>query len=177
MKSQLKDIILPLLLTLLLLAIFEIFTTTFLPLLGLHRYTIPFSILFVLYLGFKLETPYLPVMVLIVQYVHHIFSIEGWETGTVSGILVCLLISYLRDLIHFNSIAMTVFVTQVFQTIWFLIVSALIYLRMGSFEYIIDKFWRFIPESIMISILAPIIFALLDRLWRSSDEGRLGESL
>lgn len=177
MKSQLKDIVFPLVLTVLVLAFLEVLTTTFLPMLGLHRYTIPFSILFVLYLGFKLETPYLPVMIFIVQYVHHIFSIEGWETGTVSGILVCLLISYLRDLIHFNSIAMTVFVTQIFQTIWFFIVSILIYLRMGSMDYIIDKFWRFLPESIMISILAPLVFAFLDRLWRSSDDGRLGENL
>lgn len=177
MKSQFKDILFPLLLTLVMLSVLEILTTTFLPMMGLHRYTIPFSILFVLYLGFKLETPYLPILILVVQYVHHLFSIEGWEAGTVSGIMVCLLISYLRDLIHFNSIAMTVFVTQFFQSIWFVIVSLLIYLRTGSLDYIIDKFWRFIPESIMISILAPLVFALLDRLWRSSDDGRLGENL
>lgn len=177
MKTQLKDLVIPLFLTLCLLLVLEIFATTVLPILGLQRYVIPFNILIVLFMGFKLQTPYLALLILIVQYFHHFFTVEGWEMGTVAGVLICLLISYLRDLIHFSSAAMTVFVTQIFQCVWFVIVSFLIYSKMGSMDFILDKFWRFIPESLIISLFAPFFFSVLEKFWRGSEEASLGEGL
>jgi uncharacterized membrane protein YvlD (DUF360 family) len=176
-KVQLKDLAVPLLLTLALLFVLEIFATTVLPIIGLHRYVIPFNILIVLYMGFKLQTPYLAILIFIVQYFHHFFTVEGWEMGTVAGVVICLLISYLRDVIHFSSAAMTVFVTQVFQCVWFFIVSLLLYSKLGDMSFILDKFWRFIPESIIISLMAPFFFSILDKFWTGSDEASLGEGL
>lgn len=177
MKTQLKDIVVPLLLTLALLFILEILSTTVLPIFGLQRYVIPFNILIVLFMGFKLQTPYLAVLILIVQYFHHFFTVEGWEMGTVAGVVICLLISYLRDVIHFSSAAMTVLVTQIFQCVWFLIVSILLYSRMGDMTFVIDKFWRFIPESIIVSLLAPFFFSILEKFWSGGEEASLGEGL
>ena len=169
MRVQLKSIILPLLIILAMLIVLEVMTTVLLPIIGPMKYRIPFNILIILYFGFKLETPYLPVMVLIVQYVHSFFSVEGWAAGTIAGVVICMAISYLRDMIHFYSALMTILVTQIFQTVWFLIVSFLIYIRTNNMDYIIDKFWRFIPESIVISLVAPFFFAIFDKICKFPD--------
>jgi len=173
-KGQIKDLIIPLFITLLILVVLEIISTALLPAFGIQKYIIPFNILIVLYLGFKLETPYLAILILIVQYFHSFFSIEGWELGTIAGIFICIVISYLRDLIHFSSAAITITVTQVFQVVWFLIVSSLFYLKTGNMGILVEKMWRFIPESIAISLLAPFFFAIFDRIWGVNSEGMLG---
>jgi len=174
-KAQLKDIIVPLIITLLILIVLEIISTALLPALGVQKYIIPFNILIVLYLGFKLETPYLSVIILIVQYFHSFFSIEGWELGTIAGVFICIVISYLRDVLHFSSAIITIAVTQIFQLVWFFTVSFLFYLKTNSFSLIVEKMWRFIPESIVISLLAPFFFAILDRIWSTGGEGMLGD--
>lgn len=167
MRSSLKEIVPAMVITILMLILLEIFSTVALPIFGIQNYKLPFNIILVLYLGFKLESPYLPILILLMGHIHSIFSIEGWATATLAGVLVCALISYLRDLIHFKTAALTILVTQIFQTIWNVIVSGLIMLQGGKWDYILDKFWRFIPESIVMSLASPLIFMVLDKIWQS----------
>lgn len=174
MNSQMKDTIFPLLFTLIILVILEIFSTSLLPLFGTCEVPHSFNILVVLFLGFKVESPYIAILILVTQYFHSFFSIEGWEMGTIAGIVICVTISYLKDLIHFTSSAITILVTQIFQLVWFSIVAGLTFMKLGEFTYVIDKFWRFIPESLIISFLAPFFFAIFDRIWRVESEGMLG---
>ena len=175
MNNQLKDLITPLIITLLILTFLEIISTVLLPVFGLKNYILPFNILIILFLGFKVRTPFLSFIILIVQYFHSFFTIEGWEPGTIVGIFVCILIAYLKELIHFSSSIATMLVTQIFQTSWFLLSSGLIYIRTGNMEYLITKFWRFLPESILISILSPFLFSLFEKIWKISNRGLLGE--
>lgn len=177
MKTDFRSVILPLILTLFLLCVLEIFSTAFLPVIGLRKYIIPFNILIILYLGFKLESPYIALLILVIEYFHSFFSIEGWEFGTIAGVLICVVTSYLRDILHFSSAGMTMLVTQIFQGLWFVIVSGLMYLRFDNTEYIVSKFWRFVPESLLISLLAPFFFAILDRIWNTSEGGMLGDEV
>ena len=149
MKLKLLDTLFPIGLTLLVLLALEIVATTVLPMFGVSQYRLPFNILIVLYIGFKLETPAMAVMILVVQYFHSFFTIEGWGMGTFAGVLICIIISYLRDLMHLTSATLTILLTMLFQMVWFVILSLLIYLRWGDWNYILEKFWRFIPESIM----------------------------
>lgn len=172
-RFQLKDILPALVMTLAMLVALEILSTTLLPMMGLLRYRIPFNILIVLYLGFKLETPYLPLLILVVQYFHSFFSIEGWAIGTIAGVIICFIISYLREVIHFSTAAVTLFITQIFQIVWFIISASLIYIRTSNGNYLIDKFWRFIPESLLISLIAPFFFKILDRIWQKRESGVL----
>lgn len=178
MKGNFAHLIKPLGVTLLILVVLEILSTAFLPMMGLTKYRIPFNVLIVLYMGFKLETPFVSIMILILQYTNSFFSIEGWEMGTVAGVVICIVISYLKDLLHLTSSIITIVVTQIFQTLWFLIVSSLVYLKTDDFSYIAQKFWRFLPESIVISLLAPFLFSILDAIWKTeSDSGGLGSSV
>lgn len=167
MKFGPKEFILKIFFTLVIIFILEIVNTSLLSHMGRGGFNIPFNVLIILYFGFKIETQFLAVLILIFQYFHSLFTIEGWEMGTISGIVVCTIISYLKDLLHFTSTFFTIIVVQLFQVLWFVIVSALIYIKMGDFNYIINKFWRFLPEGIIASIIAPFLFFLLDKIWNS----------
>ncbi|MDC1175727.1 hypothetical protein OAT67_10030 [Bacteriovoracaceae bacterium] len=175
MKPEIKGNATSFFVTLLILFVLEIISTALLPLLGVESIRIPFNILIILFLGFKVNSPALALMILGTQYFHSFFSIEGWEMGTVAGILICILIGYLKDLLHFSSAGFTIIVTQIFQTVWFIIISGLFYLKFGSFDYVIEKFWRFLPESIIISILSPFFFSVLDKIWNVGEGGMLGD--
>lgn len=177
MRIRSREIVPRLFITVLILIVLEVISSAFLPLFGVNKYMIPFNVLIVLFLGFKLENPYLAVMILVVQYFHSMFTIEGWEMGTIAGVIICIVISYLRDVLHFTSSIVTITVTQLFQVLWFIVISSLLYLKLGSFEYVVEKFWRFLPESIILSLMAPFFFSILDKVWGVRDEGLMGESI
>ena len=153
----------------------EIISTTFFPAIGLKNFRPSFNILIILYIGFRLESPFVAFLILVVQYTHSFFSIEGWALGTVSGVIVCMIISYLRELIHFSTKLLTIVVVQIFQMAWFIITSILLYFRTSEWDYILEKLIRFIPESILISIIAPYCFLLLDRVWSGRGGAVLGD--
>ncbi|MAE58986.1 MAG: hypothetical protein CME69_08905 [Halobacteriovorax sp.] len=175
MRVNSIEILPSLFITILILFVLEVISVSILPIFGLVNYMIPFNVLIILFLGFKIESPYLALMIVAVQYSHAIFTIEGWEMGTIAGVIICVIISYLRDLLHFSSSILTIITTQVFQFFWFIITSSLLYLKLSDFDYIIQKFWRFLPESIVLSLMAPLFFSLFDKVWRVRDEGLMGE--
>lgn len=177
MRGNWIQLMKPLGITILILVVLEIISTALLPMIGLTKYRVPFNVLIILYMGFKLETPYTSLLILVLQYTHSFFTIEGWEMGTIAGVMICIVISYLKDLLHLSSSIITIFVTQMFQFLWFAIVSALLYLKADNFSYIIEKFWRFLPESILISLMAPFLFGILDVIWRGENQRALGESV
>ncbi len=177
MNSQIKNLITPLMATAIILILLEILSTVVLPILGLKYYILPFNILIILFLGFKVQTPYLSLLILVIQYFHSFFTIEGWESGTIVGIFVCILIAYLKELIHFSSNIATMLVTQIFQVFWFVFNSGLIYIRSNDMDYLVVKFWRFLPESLLISILSPFLFSIFEKIWNISDKGILGEEV
>ncbi|MBT3586869.1 MAG: hypothetical protein HN509_18300 [Halobacteriovoraceae bacterium] len=175
MKSQMKDILPSILITLVLLIFFEVISSAFIPIFGIKEYKLPFHLLIVLHLGLKLRTPYIAVLILVIQYFHSFFSVEGWEMGTIAGVIICVTISYLKDLIHLSSIGITILIVQLFQLQWLVIVSLLIYMKGGDAAYLTDKFWHFVPESIVISILAPFLFIVFDKIWSIGETDFIGE--
>lgn len=175
MRLEAKNLFLPLLISGFILILLEIMATTFLPVLGLANYGLSFHILLVLYLGFKLQSPYLAFMILYFQFLHSFFTIEGWEVGTIAGILTCVLISYLRDLVHLSSHVMTILVTFLFQIFWFLLASSIIFLKSGNYSLLVERFWRFLPEGFVLALISPFLFMFLDKIWKASSLGVLGE--
>jgi hypothetical protein len=176
MRIRTTDIFPRLFITVLILIVLEVLSTAFLPLFGVSKYMLSFNIIIVLFLGFKLENPYQALMIVVIQYFHALFTVEGWEVGTIAGVLICVTISYLRDVIHFTSYFVTFIVTELFMLLWFVITSSLLYLKLDSMVYIIEKFWRFLPESIVLAILAPFFFSLLDKVWGVHERGLIGDN-
>lgn len=169
MKYSPVDLILGILKTSLLLIILEIFSTAVLPAFGLVKIKLAFNVLIVLFLAFKLDTPFLAFLILALQFVHSVFSIEGWAIGTLVGILISLSVRYLRDLLQFSTKFSTIVVVQVFQLVWFVMISTLLSIKLGDFSNFFTLFWNFVPESIFLSLVSPFFFDLLDRVWKVND--------
>ncbi len=176
MRLRLQDIVVSLFLTLIILAVAEIFMTTVSQLVGLERFRLQLNILIILFVALKLETPFLAIIIFIVQYFHSLFSIEGWAMGTVAGVLISVIVSYARDIIQFSNAVATMLIVQISQMIWFVIIAILMYIRSGSSDLVVDKLWRFIPESIVLSLLAPVVFNVLELLWKKRNQNILGEA-
>lgn len=175
MNAQLRHIIIRMFVTLLILLVLETLASSLFPMLGMSEHRVTFNVLIVLYLTFKLRTPWLPVLIFLVQWFHSFFSVEGWEMGTIAGVVVAIVVSYLKDLLHFSSSLITIILTQVFQCLWVAIVIGLLALKGTENVYLLDKFWRFIPESLIISFLSPFFFSILDKIWASNERGMLGD--
>ena len=166
MKYSALDIFLGSLKTCLLLIFLEIFTTAVLPSIGLVNFKPAFSVLIVLFLAFKFEHPFLPYLIFITQYVHSIFSIEGWAIGTLTGVVISLSLRYLKDLLDFSTAISTIIVVQIFQLAWFVVISLMLSIKLGTFASFFVLLWQFVPESFLLSAISPFFFILLDRFWR-----------
>ncbi|MBF0313979.1 MAG: hypothetical protein HQK50_10495 [Oligoflexia bacterium] len=162
------------LVTMLLLLFFEMMATAIIPALGIVKYRPLFYMLIVIFLAFKLETPLLPLMILSIQWLHSAFTIEGWAIGTFAGILTSIAIGSLKDLMHFNSKFVTMVSVQLLLFFWFIVESVLLYVKVEEFRYIVERFKLFFPESIVLAIISPFIFSILDRLWKDPEEDKMG---
>ena len=151
--------------TILLLIFTEMITTTVFPVIGIENFKPAFNVLIVLFLAFKIETPLLPFLILIIQYVHSAFSIEGWGAGTFTGIIVSMSVRYVRDMLNFNSAIGTMIAVQVFQIIWFVFISVMLSMKQGDFSGFFSYIGSNIPESIFLSLISHHFFKLLDNFW------------
>ena len=175
MRIKIKYLIKSVLLTTLMLVVLEVVSTAFLPLLGVQNYRIPFNILLILYLGLKIETPYRSLIIFFYQYIHSLFTLEGWAVGTLAGMIVCWLMNYPKKLIDLSSNLAIIIVAQLFQACWFVITSGLFYLQNSETAYLLDRVFRFLPESIVISLFSPLCFILLDRIWEMGEKEFMGD--
>lgn len=165
MKYTGLDIVIGLAKTLLLLVIMEIMTTAIFPAVGLDNFKPAFSVLIVLFLAFKVDTPLLPFLILVIQYIHSAFSIEGWGAGTFTGIVVSISVRYVKDMLNFTSAIGTIVVVQVFQIIWFFSISLMLSMKQGDFSGFFSYIGSNIPESIFLSLISHHFFKLLDNFW------------
>jgi hypothetical protein len=161
--------------TLALLIGFEIVTSTILPALGWKEYRLTFNVLIILFMAIKMDSPIVPWLILGLQLIHSIFSIEGWALGTLAGVIVMLSANYLKEILQLSTAFMTMLTVQLFQFIWYLTVTLVICLKISDFEKFGLILWSFIPGSILLSLISPIIFWLLEMVWRvPSDSGPRG---
>ncbi len=166
MRYSLADIIIGFIKTFVLLVALEILTSAVFPAIGISGFKPAFNVLIVLYLAFKIEVPFLPFLILFFQYVHSTFSIEGWAAGTIVGVLMVVLVRYVKDMLNFSSAISTVIVVQIFQFIWFLVMAIILSLKLGDFNNFFFIFFKYIPESIFLSLISHHFFMILDRFWK-----------
>ncbi len=174
MRYSLHEVILSTLKTAMLLILVEVFTSAILPAIGINNFKPAFNVLIILYLAFKLEVPFLPFLILLFQYIHSVFSIEGWAAGTLAGILVSLSVKYVKDMLNFSTAASTIIVVQVFQIAWFVIMSLVLTIKLGDFSHFFTIFIKYLPESVFLSLVSYGFFKLLDRIWKPSKASSSG---
>jgi hypothetical protein len=175
MRMRFSQILISFAITLVLLIGFEIVTSTVLPALGWKEYRLTFNVLIILFMAIKMDSPIVPWLILGLQLIHSIFSIEGWALGTLAGVIVMLSANYLKEILQLSTAFMTMLTVQLFQFIWYLTVTLVICLKISDFEKFGLILWSFIPGSILLSLISPIIFWLLEMVWRvPSDSGPRG---
>lgn len=166
-----KKLPISMILSLALLLMINVISTTFFPASSFEQVRIPFNILLVLYLSFRLDVPYISLLILIIQFFHSSFTLEGWAHGTFTGVVLALVITIVRNSINFNTPIATILAVQIFQLLWFVLLSGLLYIKMGDSTFLLHRFYAFIPESLFLSILSPLFFKWLDRIWNFREIG------
>jgi hypothetical protein len=149
----------------------EIITATFLPAMGWHEYRLTFNVLIIIFIAIRLDSPLVPWMIMALQVVHSVFSVEGWALGTLAGLIVMISANYLKEVLHLTTAFMTMFTVQLFQMIWYFTVTIVICLKISNFDKFGIILWSFIPGSILLSIIAPFLFWLLEQVWKVPSEG------
>jgi hypothetical protein len=149
----------------------EIVTSTILPAFGWNEYRLTFNVLIILFLAIRLGSSSVPWLVLGLQMVHSIFSIEGWALGTFAGLIVIISANYLKELLHLTTAIMTMVTVQLFQMIWYVTVTLVICLKISNFDKFGMIIWSFIPGSILLSLISPILFWILEQIWRVPSDG------
>jgi hypothetical protein len=169
MKLKISEIFKALILTGILLVVLELFSSTILPIFGIKSIRLSFNILIILFLALRLNSSALPYCILTLQWVHSVFSIEGWAIGTIAGIIISLLVNALKDIIHMNTKASTMMVVQIFQIVWFILVSLMLGFKTNNFGIFSQFFSRFLLQSVILSILSPFLFILLAKIWKKGN--------
>lgn len=170
MRTGFNETILRLAVTLFILLILEIFSSAVMPAIGFKDYTLAFNVLIIIFLGFRFGGAMLPWFILILSIVHSGFSIEGWAAGTFAGVIVCVLIIYLKDIVQISSLISTIIAVEIFQLVWFFIIALIIAAKLGDFSLVLPRIWRILPETIGLSILAPAFFKVLGIIWRQRED-------
>lgn len=149
----------------------EIVTSTILPAIGWHEYRLTFNVLIILFIALRLDSPLVPWMIMGLQMVHSIFSVEGWALGTLAGLIVMVSANYLKELLHLTTAFMTMVTVQLFQLIWYITVTVIICLKISNFDKFGMIIWSFIPGSILLSLISPVLFWILEQIWRVPSDG------
>lgn len=175
MRMRFSEILIAFGLSCLLLLGLEVLTSSLLPALGWYEYRLTFNVLIILFLAIRLDSPMVPWMILGLQMVHSVFSIEGWALGTLAGLIVMFSANYLKELLQLTSAIMTMITVQLFQIIWFVTVTLIICLKISNFDKFGMILWSFIPGSILLSMISPLIFWVLEKIWKTpADSGHRG---
>lgn len=171
MRMRLSQLLISFAISIGLLMGLEIVTSTILPAIGWHEYRLTFNVLIILFLALRLDSPMVPWMIMGLQMIHSIFSVEGWALGTLAGLIVMVSANYLKELLHLTTAFMTMITVQLFQMIWYLTVTLIICLKISNFDKFGLIIWSFIPGSILLSLISPILFWILEQIWRVPSEG------
>lgn len=170
MKMRFSQMLVSFAITVALLIGLEVVTSTILPALGWHEYRLTFNVLIILFLAIRLDSGSVSWMIMGLQIVHSVFSVEGWALGTLAGLIVMLSANYLKEVLHLTTALMTMITVQLFQFIWYLTVTLVICLKISNFEKFGMIIWSFIPGSILLSLISPVLFWMLEQIWRVPSE-------
>lgn len=171
MKMRLSQLLASFAITLALLTILEVVTATVLPALGWYEYRLTFNVLIIIFLAIRLDSAIVPWMVMSLQVVHSLFSVEGWALGTFAGLIVMTSANYLKEVLHLTSALITMITVQLFQLIWYVTVTMIICLKISNFDKFGMIMWSFIPGSILLSMISPLLFWTMEKIWRVPSEG------
>ena len=158
MQHNSKTFFISLIVTTLILVFSDILVSTCFPLVGLENFRVSIVVLIILYLCFYFNNILIAPLIAYFYMVHGVFSLEHWSVGALSCLLVSILISFLRNLIHLNNFFVTFVFVQIFQILIFFLSRGMMYFKLGQGHFLSESSKFFVAESLIISVIGPIHF-------------------
>jgi hypothetical protein len=151
--------------TILLLLVFELISSAFVPALGFHHLRFSIDQLFIIYFSIRITSDYTPFYILVVQLIHSFFTVRGWEIGTIAGVLISLVINFSKDVVQINSKWSIMVVFFFGQSIWNILVGFFLLLKTGNGHFFQEIALKSLHEGLILSFFSPIFFSLMDKIW------------
>jgi len=156
--------------TVFILFLLDFLSATFLPTVSNYSFAISFNLIVITYLSLHLLPSYLPFIILIINLFHSVFSIEGWALGTFVGCLISYIILILREMMQFTSYLMISLLMLFVQMLWSFISGFTLSLKTQEWEWLIVYARHSIWQAVLLSLLAPLFFMLLNKIWSRKDD-------
>ncbi|MCB9094249.1 MAG: hypothetical protein H6621_04185 [Halobacteriovoraceae bacterium] len=173
MRYSTSELLSRALVTVLLLFVLEIISATVLTNMFSFRLRLSFAVLFCLFLSIYVQINFLPFLILIIQWVHSIFSFEGWALGSMIGIIFAVGLNYLKDIIHFGTYISQVIFIFISLSLWDIVRSLIIGIKLNSFEFLINHYLSDVVSNIILALASPYIFILLKVIWAENSQKAL----
>jgi len=168
MSSKLVFRILSLFLTLLIVFAANLFSSVSLPWLGVTTLKFHFHLLVILFFLFYIKDDYISLYILIIEIVNSLFTSQGWEIGTLSGIMLVAISYIFKDLIQLSNVISTALYSFFFLTLRYFIFGFIYYTKIHSLDFLWSGLWYNILENIFLSILSPFVFVILRFIWKEN---------
>ena len=169
-----KDIVTMLIKTLLFVFIVDFISSSLLPTFHQSYIFPPFHLLVIIYLSFYLPPNMLPLLILIIQGFHSLFTVEGWAIGTLNSCLISYGLVLLRDTIQFSSYFSTFFLVYAVQLLWSVFNGFLLSLKVDTWQPL-ELYLRFsITQGLILALVALPVFKLLQKIWGKENRESLG---
>jgi hypothetical protein len=155
--------------TLLIVVLLDFLSSSFFPTFQMTYLFPSFHLLILIYLSFFQPAHRLPILVLIIESVHSIFTVEGWALGTITSCIIVNILVLIRDTIQFSSFLATFLLVYAVQILWAVISGTLLAIKLENW-YIVESYFKFsLVQGIVLGLVALPFFKLLEKIWDKED--------
>lgn len=165
MKISNQTFWLYLLQSLLVMIIIEVVLSTFFPMLGLSSIRFSINIFLVLFLTLFIQSNLIPFSILIIHFIHSVFSTEGWAIGSLTAIIVAMVVFFTKDWINFKSRISLMLVFLAGNILWSLILGVIISLKLADTSLIMSYFLQGLGSGVVLALFSPILVKIFDKIW------------
>ncbi len=163
MRVTLNNINKSAILSLLLFLFLEVLSSSiFVSLSGL---SLDFSVLFCLYFCLKFEVEIAPYLILLIQWLHSLFSSLSWSLETMIGLFFIFIIKVFKETLQLEGGRNRILITFVFYILWYLVRYIIYFFKFSNLEYLKSQVSHDLLSCFIITIFSIVIFKLLDRIW------------
>ncbi len=152
--------------TVLLLLFFEIIGATVLPSLFSYEYRFFFLGVFCIYIALEIPSSLQPYMLLVLCWIHSIFSVEGWAINCLIALILMVILSVIKDLIQLGTYISRALFYFIGLFIWDFFRVVIISLKSNSFESFAILVTDDLIANLLLALLTPILLLPLMGIWK-----------
>ncbi len=166
MRYTLSDFSFRFFLTVLLLLLLEIIGATVLPSLFSYHYRFFFLGVVCIYMALEIPSSLQPYTLLILCWVHSIFSVEGWAINCLIALVLMVILSVIKDLIQLSTYFSKVFFYFVGLFFWDLLRVIIISLKSNAFDGFLVLITDDLIANLILALITPFLLLPLTGIWK-----------